>query len=71
MHLCFSSKLLGGINSYMGMQKCLDDHCDTASNHLADDKFSSYKTTPRDTRVSVEIYFKDKYKLEFIKDQNN
>jgi len=71
MHLCFSSKLLGGINSYMGMQKCLDDHCDTARNNLATDNFSSYKTTPRETRVSVERYFKDKYKLKFISDQND
>lgn len=69
MHLCFSSKLFGGINSYMAKQCCLEDHCDITRNRFADDNFSSFKTTPKETRVAVERHFMEKYNLEFITDQ--
>jgi len=69
MHLCFSSKLLGGINSYMAQQRCSEDHCDIARNRFADDNFSSFKSTPKESRVAVERHFVEKYNLEFITDQ--
>jgi len=71
MHLCFSSKLLGGINSYMAKQSCLEDHCDITRNRFADDNFASFRTTSKESRVAVERYFKDNYNVEFITDQNN
>ena len=43
MHLCFSSKVLGNIDSFIGEQRNLDDSCDITINKLSTDKFSSYK----------------------------
>jgi hypothetical protein len=71
MHLCFSCKLLGGINSYMAKQSSLADHCDTTCNRLASDKFASFKTTSKESRTAVERHFNEKYNLDFITDQNN
>ena len=65
MHLCFSCKLLGNINTYSGKQEKLKNSCDIANNRLADDKFSSYKTTSNKLRVEVENYWKQKG-LRFI-----
>ena len=65
MHLCFSCKLLGNIDSYSGKQSTRDDCCDIMNNQLADDNFSSFKTTPKQLRVDVEQYWMDKG-LKFI-----
>ena len=45
MHLCFTSKLLGNISSYIAEQKNYDDMSDITNNKLADDQFSSFRTT--------------------------
>ena len=66
MHLCYSSKILGNINSYIGKQSNHNDECDTTNNRLACDQHSSYKTTTGDLRKSVEKYFIDNYNLKLI-----
>tara|TARA_A100001015_G_C14991814_1_gene714311 strand:- start:164 stop:895 length:732 start_codon:yes stop_codon:yes gene_type:complete len=60
MHFCFSSKLLGNINSYYGEQLSINSCCDISMNKYADDKFSSYKTTNSKLREGVEKYFLSK-----------
>lgn len=57
MHLCFSSKVYGGISSYVAEHKELNDCGDIAYNKLATDEFSSYRTTPQELRKSVERYW--------------
>lgn len=66
MHLCFSSKVLGNIDSFIGEQRNLDDSCDITINKLSNDKFSSYKSTSPELRSNVEKYFIENYNLEFI-----
>ena len=66
MHLCFTSKLLGNINSYVAMQKTIDDSCDTTLNGLYLDEHSSYLKTPNELRSNVEKYFIQNYNIEFI-----
>ena len=68
MHLCFTSKILGGINSYTAKQCNLDDTCDTTNNKLAGDEFSSYIVTNPKLRSDTEKYFIENYKLELIKE---
>ena len=66
MHLCFSSKVLGNINSYTAKQSNQNDSCDITNNRLATDEHSSYKVTKPELRSNVEKYFIENYKLEFI-----
>ena len=66
MHLCFSSKVLGGINSYTAKQCSLNDMCDISNNKLATDQYSSYKVTNQSLRSNVEKYFIENYKLQLI-----
>jgi len=60
MHICFSSKLLGGIESYVGEQKNNDDNCDSTMNRLAADEHASWRTTKMSLRKEVEQYWIDK-----------
>jgi glycosyltransferase involved in cell wall biosynthesis len=66
MHLCFSSKVLGDINSYCAKQLNLEEQCDITMNQLAVDKYSSFKTTSSQLRRSIEEYFQTEYNLKFI-----
>jgi len=66
MHLCFSSKLIDNIKSYVGKQSVLDDACDITNNELASDIHASYKTTSSELRSNIEKYFIENYKLELI-----
>lgn len=67
MHLCFSSKVHGNIESFVGEQLTRDDLSDTAGNGLAGDKFASFRTTKKELRMAVEQYWVDKG-LKFIKE---
>ena len=66
MHLCFSSKILGDICSYVAKQVTEEDMCDIAFNRLATDQYSSYKVTNPELRSNVEKFFVEKYKIQFI-----
>lgn len=66
MHLCFSSKILGNISSYIGKRPNQDSNCDITNNSLADDQFASFKTTNKELRQSVEKYFVNSYNIKFI-----
>lgn len=66
MHLCFSSKIKGSVKSYVCKRPRVEDSCDTSLNKYAVDSYSSYRTTSRDLRKSVEKYFVDNYKITFI-----
>mgnify|MGYP001442468499 CR=1 FL=1 len=66
MHLCFSSKVLGNINSYLAKQNNYEDMCDISHNQYACDEHSSYKITKPELRSNVEKYFIENYKLELI-----
>lgn len=66
MHLCFSSKVLGNINSYTAKQCSPNDMCDISNNNLATDQYSSYKVTNPLLRSNVEKYFIENYKLDLI-----
>jgi hypothetical protein len=69
MHLCFSSKLLGGINSYIGEHKTKNDMSDIAMNKLCSDNVSSFKTTNPEIRKNIERYWIEKG-LKFIQKFN-
>jgi len=60
MQLCFSSKLYGGIQSYVGEHKTKEDFADITLSKYSSDQFSSYKTTSNDLRNMVEKYWQDK-----------
>ena len=66
MHLCFTSKVLGNIKSYIAKQSNYNDMCDIVYNKLATDQYSSYKITNNQKRSDVEKYFIEKYKLKLI-----
>ena len=66
MHLCFTSKILGGINSYIAMQSCINDMCDTTNNALAADEHASFRVTKPELRCNVEKYFIENHNLTFI-----
>ena len=66
MHLCFSSKVLGNINSYTAKQNNRDDMCDITYNKLANDEHSSYRITSSELRSNVEKYFIENNKLKLI-----
>jgi len=60
MHFCFSCKLFGGVESYVGEQVNSNGMCDITMNRLASDEFASWKTTKQSLRQSVEQYWIDK-----------
>jgi hypothetical protein len=66
IHLCYSSKILGNINSYTSMQKTVTEYSDITNNSLASDEFSSYKNTSSELRKNIEKYFLEKYNLKLI-----
>tara|TARA_B100000900_G_scaffold142671_1_gene120961 strand:+ start:20118 stop:20828 length:711 start_codon:yes stop_codon:yes gene_type:complete len=66
MHLCFTSKILGNIPAYTGIQITKEDMCDITNNYLAADQYASFKTTSKELRSNVEKYFIENYKLELI-----
>jgi hypothetical protein len=67
MHLCFSSKVLGNIKSYIAKQSTPNDNCDITCNSLAGDEHSSFIVTKPELRNDVEKYFIKKYNIEFVK----
>ena len=69
MHLCFSSKIKGNINSYLAEQHT-NSRCDISNNKYADDRHSSFKNTPKQLRIDVEEYFINKYGLKMISTTN-
>ena len=69
MHLCFSSKLLGGIKSYIGEQKTREDMSDLSMNALAGDLVASWRTVSDNARKKVEQYWIGKG-LKFIEKLN-
>jgi hypothetical protein len=66
MHLCFSSKIKENVKSYIAKQINKDDMCDITNNQLANDIYSSYKTTTNELRSNVEKYFINNYNLNLI-----
>ena len=66
MHFCYSAKVHGGIESYVGEQLTLNSSCDTSNNIYAGDEHASYHTTKKELRVAVEQYWIDKG-LKYIK----
>ena len=60
MHLCYSAKLLGNINSYCAKQNTIDESNDIVNNKYSSDIYSSYKTTNKELRENVEKYFLEK-----------
>jgi len=66
MHLCFSSRLIGGISSYTARQLTNKDMCDITNNSLACDEHSSFKKTSNNLREDVQKYFIQKYNYKFI-----
>jgi hypothetical protein len=68
MHLCYSSKLLGNINSYTCIQNCIEDMSDITNNELSVDSHSSFLTTSQELRQNVEKYFIDNYNLKLIEE---
>jgi len=60
MHFCFSSKLLGNINSYCARQHTFEESNDISMNIYSADEFASYKTTKTSLRENVEKYFLEK-----------
>jgi hypothetical protein len=72
MHLCFSCKILGNIDSYIGKQLKFDDQCDITYNKLAGGIYATCRTVtglngPNGLRSNVEKYFIKNYKLQLIK----
>ena len=57
MHLCYSSRVLGNIASYIGEHNTREECSDTTMNGLCHDQFASYVNTPRQIRVDIENYF--------------
>ena len=63
MHLCFSSKIKGNIDSYVAEHKNMDEICDTMNGVLSGDEFASYRYTPLELRLSVPKYFIENFNL--------
>lgn len=66
MHFCYSAKILGNINSFVGKQINKNDECDITNNNLASDSVASHRTISNEFRKSVEDYFVEKYNLKLI-----
>lgn len=60
MHLCYSCKLLGHINSFTAEHKTNDESCDIACNGLSADQVASFLSTPRTLRCDVEKFWQSK-----------
>lgn len=69
MHLCFSSKIKGNINSYLAKQHN-NSRCDISSGKFAGDLNASFRITSRQDRIDVEEYFINKYGLKMISTTN-
>lgn len=67
MHLCFTSKIKGNIDSYIAEHKNNDEICDTTLNRLANDSHSSFKYTSKELRNSIPQYFIKNFNLKPIK----
>tara|TARA_Y100000816_G_scaffold134770_1_gene95235 strand:- start:132 stop:839 length:708 start_codon:yes stop_codon:yes gene_type:complete len=65
MHFCFSAKINGNIESYVGEQLHVLTISDLSYNKLASDQFASYITTKKELRIAIEQYWLDKG-LKFI-----
>ena len=65
MHFCFSAKINGNIDSYVGEQLNQTSRCDLSNNKHAADKFASFRTTKNELRMAVEQYWLNKG-LKFI-----
>lgn len=67
MHLCFSSKLFGNIDSYIAEHKNIEECSDITMNRLAVDKFSSCnnKSITYELRQNIQEYW-EKKGLKFI-----
>ena len=65
MHFCFSAKINGNIDSYVGEQLDVSTKSDLSNNRYASDQFASYRTTKKELRMAVEQYWLDKG-LKFI-----
>jgi len=63
MHLCFTSKVLGRIKSYVCKQDTPSKLSDVTGNALAVDAHSSFITTGSPLRKSIQTYFIDNYDL--------
>lgn len=66
MHLCFSAKKLGNIRSFVCGHDNLEQFCDQSYGRYASDEFASYKSTPKESRVNIEKYFRDVIGLKFL-----
>ena len=62
MHLCFSCKLLGNIDSYVAEHKSNDDCCDIRNNQYAGDKFASFrnKNITGNIRIQIQEFWREK-----------
>lgn len=69
MHLCFSSKIKGNINSYLAKQHN-NSRCDISNNQYSGDQNASFRITSRQDRIDVEEYFINKYGLKMISTTN-
>ena len=66
MHLCYSCKCKGNVNTYICKQELEGDNCDIANGSLSCDKFASYLTMSRILRQNVENYFINYFELKII-----
>jgi hypothetical protein len=66
MHLCYSAKCIGNINTYICKQVNIEDNCDCTNGTLSCDQFSSYLVTSQNLRKNVENYFINNYNLKII-----
>ena len=57
MQLCFSSKILGNIDSYQCSHPSKNENCDTTNNRLAVDKFASHRINSPGLRKSGRTIF--------------
>jgi hypothetical protein len=66
MHLCFTCKILGNINSYLAKQIFLEDNCDISLNKLCTDGKGSFLITPNKLRHEIQSYFINNYNYKYI-----
>lgn len=63
MHLCFTCKIKGNIDSYVAQHDNVNEFCDITCNSLANDEYSSFKYTPSELRTNIQKYFIEKFNL--------
>ena len=66
MHICFTSKIRGNIDSYVAQHNNMDELCDITRNSLANDEYSSFKYTPSELRLNIQKHFIENYDLKPI-----